>query len=137
MKIYEERQKYMVHGKVIATDTAKHLLVTKGLRSQLYRQRSTLVPPMPVAAKNIPLEDKWTLTETGEPFLLIDDTCVDKRILVFGTIDNLIRDCKNEILFMDRTFKICPKLFIHSTTKNEVFPELYCLLPEKSTIPII
>ena len=100
-----------MQGKIIATDTAKHLLVFKSLRSQLYRQRSNLVPSMPVTAKDIVLEEKWTVTETGEAFLLIDDTCGDKRILVFGTVDNLTRVCKSEILFMNGTFNI----IIHSS----------------------
>ena len=65
-----------------------------------------------------------------------DDISEGSRIIVFGTDDSLSRLCASDIVLMDGTFKVCPRVFyqlyvIHSHMCGTVLPELFCLLPDK------
>ena len=94
-------------------------------RSSLYRARRKQIPPLPKTTADIILEGKWVETETGQPFLLLDDIFQNNRILAFGTTDNLQDIAASETFFCDGTFYTCPSLFyqiftIHIMTDDQM-----------------
>lgn len=106
-------------------------------RSSLYRARRKQTPPLPKTTADIRLEGKWTETETGQPFLLLDDIFQNNRILAFATTDNLQDLAASETFFCDGTFYTCPSLFyqiftIHIMTDDQMTPVVYALLPGKN-----
>ena len=102
-------------------------------RTQMYRRRRQNLPPLPESIQDIALEGEWTTTLSGETFLLHKD---DKS-LIFTTEQNLRLLSQSTTVFMDGTFKSCPRLFsqlysIHGSYRDHVIPLVYCLLCEKS-----
>jgi len=105
--------------------------------SSLYRARQRMYPALPTTRQTIQLEGKWTETLNHERFLLADDGDADQRIIIFATDQMLHRLTIASTLYMDGTFKACPKLFyqlfsIHIFIEGVQFPALYALLPGKS-----
>ena len=135
---YEEER-----GKIITADLGTSPAEVAGklpffscIKTQLYRQRHFLIPQSAKDANVIILNDEWSQTESGEHFILTDDISEESRIIVFGTDDSLRRLCASDIVSMDGTFKVCPRVFyqfyvIHSHMYGTVLPELFCLLPDK------
>jgi hypothetical protein len=106
-------------------------------KSTLYRARRKQTPPLPKKIADIRLEDKWTETEVGDRFLLLDDTFQNKRTIAFATTQDLQDLAAADTIFCDGTFYTCPKLFyqiytIHILTNGVMNPVVYALLPEKS-----
>ena len=102
-------------------------------RTQMYRRRRQNLPPLPESIQDIAFEGEWTTTLSGETFLLHKD---DKS-LIFTTEQNLRLLSQSTTVFMDGTFKSCPRLFsqlysIHGSYRDHVIPLVYCLLCEKS-----
>uniref|UniRef100_K1RNG1 Uncharacterized protein n=1 Tax=Magallana gigas TaxID=29159 RepID=K1RNG1_MAGGI len=79
-------------------------------RSSLYRARRKQTPPLPKTTADIRLEGKWTETETGQPFLLLDNIFQNNTILAFATTYNLQDLAASETFFCDGTFYTCPSL---------------------------
>lgn len=76
--------------------------------SSLYRARQHMYPALPTTRQTIQLEDKWTETLNHERFLLADDA--DQHIIIFAT-DQMLHRLTASTIYMDGTFKACPKLF--------------------------
>lgn len=75
-------------------------------------------------------------TIKGEDFLLVNSN--ETNILGFSAICNLQPFCSLNLLFVDGTFKSCPKLYyqlftIHGVVKNNYVPLVYFLLLSKTT----
>ena len=75
-------------------------------------------------------------TADGENLVLVN--CQDKKISIFGTLNNLKFLCTMLTLFVDGTFSYCPKFFKQLFTifgiKNGIYiPLVFCLLPSKNT----
>jgi hypothetical protein len=74
-------------------------------------------------------------TNKSEHFLLINDQ--DNGILIYSSHTNLKYMCNDmSELFIDGTFKCCPKYFyqmytLHGCKNNNYVPLLYALLPAK------
>eukprot|EP00105_Crassostrea_gigas_P023383 XP_011443190.1 PREDICTED: uncharacterized protein LOC105339364 [Crassostrea gigas] len=103
-------------------------------RSSFYRARRKQTPPLLKTTADIRLEGKWTETETGQPFLLLDDIFQNNRILAIATTDNLQDLAASETFFCDGTFYTCPSLFyqiftISIITDDQMMPVVYALLP--------
>ena len=100
------------------------------------RRKQRVEPPLPSHRKDIVLLPEYTVTDSGENFLLFDSGPVEKRILVFGTSNNLELLSNSQIWFADGTFKHVPLLFyqlytIHVFKGGKAIPVLYALLPDK------
>jgi len=104
--------------------------------SSLYRSRSKLLPKLPQTQADIDLNGEWTETLAGEQFLLHDDTDErGDRIMIFGTISNLIHLCDSTIVLADGTFYSCTGLLtqlhsLHGDIGGTLFP-LFCSFTEK------
>lgn len=106
-------------------DLIERLPTFNTARSSLYRTHRIQTPPLPKTTADIRLEGKWTETDTGQPFLLLDGIFQNNRLLVFATT------------FCDVTFYTCPSLFyqiftIHIMTDDQMTPVVYALLPGKN-----
>jgi len=74
-------------------------------------------------------------TIKGEDFLLVNNN--KTNILGFSTVRNVQALCSLNTIFIDGTYKSCPKLFyqlftIHGVLNNNYIPLVYFLLPSKS-----
>ena len=59
---------------------------------------------------------EWAQTATEEDFLLVDIGHNDQnRLVPFATVGNLEKFCEAETIYIDRTFKASPQLFISSS----------------------
>ena len=79
-------------------------------RSSIFRARRKQTPPLPKTTADIRLEGKWTETETGQPFLLLDNIFQNNTILAFATTYNLQDLAASETFFCDGTLYTCPSL---------------------------
>ncbi|XP_018497477.1 uncharacterized protein LOC108864276 [Galendromus occidentalis] len=99
------------------------------------RKRGSIRPRLPMSRSDIELDDVWTKTLDGEPFLLIDDGGED-RILGFSTREMIFALCEAETVFMDGTFRVVPELFLqlyslHAFYRGQMVPLAFFLLPDK------
>ena len=82
--VYEDERKTLVSD-ASPEAAAVHLPLLHNLQTQLYRQRSKLVPPNPKSAADLVLTGEWRFTETSQPFNLINDIVNDSRMLALAT----------------------------------------------------
>lgn len=114
---------------------AAHFPTFYSVRAGLYRQRRKMIPQIPKLRRDIILEDEWTETGSGAPFLLSNDGSDDK-ILLFATSENIKSLCQSSTVFCDGTFYIAPSIFdqlytIHGIVSGKTFPLVYALLPNR------
>jgi len=115
----------------------KDLLPTHAsLNSMMKRQVACGRPCLSKSRQDIKLEGEWAETQNGEPFLVKTERS-DNDILIFTTASNLSVLSKCDTLYVDGTFKTCPKLFtqfftIHGLVEEFVVPLVYVLLADKS-----
>lgn len=75
-------------------------------------------------------------TNKNENFLLVNSK--ETNIVGFSTLSNLNVLCNSDTIFVDGTFKSCPKLYhqlftVHCATNQSYVPLIYFLLPSKTT----
>ncbi|XP_071116339.1 uncharacterized protein [Haliotis cracherodii] len=107
------------------------------MSSALYRHRQKTIPVLPQTRSEVDLQDSWTQTADGRPFLLFADGNDDK-ILAFGSLESLEALQSSEILYMDGTFTACPGLWnqvyiIHARLGATTYPPIFALLPDRQT----
>jgi len=123
------------------------------MRSSLRRVRNKSIPAIPITFDEIPLGDAFPLNfrqdyNQQEPFLFFnaeyipeENDDVPKRLLAFMNENSAQQLCNAEKIFLDGTFKICPKPFQQLLTictmrgvneTSRLIPRLYVLLPNKS-----
>ncbi|XP_060071015.1 uncharacterized protein LOC132550930 [Ylistrum balloti] len=108
-------------------------------KTSLYHSRAKLLPKLPTSVADITLENEWTLTNTGDQFVLFDDNRDNSRILAFATTSNLEILSTATTLYCDGTFYTCPRFFsqlytIHAMIDNQMHPLVFTLLPGKSQL---
>lgn len=127
----------------------------ESMKRTLNKRRIRNFPKNPThitALKDIP--PQFRQTNNGDNFIIFDsydaednDTSDEEddlefrdpnRIIVFGTNENLSLLSRSRIIFLDGTFKTCPKIFtqiftVHGTLNDVVLPLVYALLPNKTT----
>ena len=93
--------------------------------------------PRPHSVKDIILPDTMKVTTCSENFLLWDSGDQDtNRMFMFGTATNLQLFEQYPHWFVDRTFKIAPKIFlqvftIYALIDNRSIPLIYVLMGKK------
>ena len=105
---------------------------------QRKRNQHANCPPQPsdLLSLNIPVE--YTFLPNGTDFLLHDSGPGHNRILIFSTRHNLTLLAQCSKWYADGTFKISPNIFqqvytIHGRVfGKQIFPLVYCLLPNKT-----
>lgn len=105
------------------------------VKSSLYRERRKLLPPLPTSREDLRLPEEYSKTATGDNFLIADDG-LERKILVFGTNENLTKLCASQKLLCDGTFYVTPSIFdqmytIHALVGGQTYPLIYSLLPDR------
>ena len=115
-----------------------HLPSANNLARMVRRQRKIQMP-VPTQREDIDLESYLEKSELGKDCVLFDSGNLDpNRIIVFKAEDfKYLHEATTWI--MDGTFLICPQLFmqlytIHVELFGGVFPVLFALLPNKTTL---
>jgi hypothetical protein len=80
------------------------------LKRSLYFQRQKELPKLPQDTSQILLSERFSLTNSGNRFLLFDSND-DDRILAFASSFQIDLLKKAERWHVDGTFSKCPKLF--------------------------
>ncbi|CAF3119123.1 unnamed protein product [Rotaria sp. Silwood2] len=99
--------------------------------STLYRQRAQNYPKLPSSIIGLMIPDPWKLDRYGEPFLLIDETYGEDRLLMFASDWSLkfLGSCSQ--WHSDGTYKCRPLLFsqvyIIFGFNSMMIPCVYCL----------
>ncbi|CAC5420933.1 unnamed protein product [Mytilus coruscus] len=130
-------------SKIVRTDlqgTKESHLVPKYLKNAslaVYRERRKDTPVLPKSRDDVHTATSFMLIETNksEKFLLTNDR--EKGVLIFSTHLNLECLCNDmSAIFIDGTFKCCPKYFyqlytLHGCKNGNYVPLIYALLPAK------
>lgn len=103
------------------------------------RQGENHALPNPLSRIDLEIPAEFSITETGEEFLLYDNGKINDRILIFSIRRNLRLLAASQHWYMDGTFKTAPALFeqlytIHGIRFNNVIPAVFALLPNKSEL---
>lgn len=104
--------------------------------SSLNRWKRKYFPSEAKERRDLEIPNEWKINNDGRNFLMIDDGDEDK-IIAFATTDFLHELCNATDIFIDGTFKTCPKLFhqlytFHIIVYGEMMPVIYALLPNKT-----
>jgi hypothetical protein len=121
----------------VATSTIdKNMLPSyDSLRSAMRRERAIGVPKLPKTRAEIVLQEEWSHTRNGDNFV-IPNTDATNDILMFSTSKNLENLVQCKTVYIDGTFKTCPKLYtqlftMHGLYIDTVVPLVYVLLSDK------
>ena len=100
---------------------AAHLPTLTSLKPSLYCNRRKKFPPLPQNRSEVNLQGEWSLTSTGEDFIVSHQ----EDIIIFSTDSNLRRLASADTLYMDDTFEMCPSilsdlLYSHSSEWSTV-----------------
>lgn len=112
------------------------------VRQNIHASRSSKLPKLPKTLTELheALDNYDVITNRGENFKFINDC--ETNIVIFTCSHNLEILRKMKIVFVDGTFKSCPKLFyqlftIHGVKDNNYFPLVFFLLPNKNSTTYI
>ena len=86
------------------------------LKSSLYRNQCSRLPPPPKKRTEIRVEGVWMKTLTGENFLLHDDCDCNTR-LIFGMQENLLKLSELNTMYVGR-----PHTYIENIPKPKQYP---------------
>lgn len=114
--------------------TTKDILLVK---RNIHNARASVLPKLPNSLTEVHevLKNIEIKTNKDEYFLLVNNN--ETNILGFSTLSNLKIVCSLDSIFVDGTFKSCPKFYcqlftIHCMRKNSYIPLVYFLLPSKT-----
>ncbi|KAE9544414.1 hypothetical protein AGLY_001593 [Aphis glycines] len=107
------------------------------IRRNIRNSRNSIHPRLPKSSLETQnsLNNMEILTNTGEPFMIIND--IHTSIIIFSTVTNLKTLCDTDNIYVDGTFKSCPKFFhqiftIHGYVNNKVYiPLVFGILGNK------
>jgi len=107
----------------------------ESVRSILNGERLAYLPKLPKTLDDVKIEGEWAETCDGETFLMPNST---KDLVLFSTNDNLQRLSECKTIYVDGTFKTCPKLYaqvysIHGLYHGWIIPLVYALLSDKTS----
>jgi hypothetical protein len=135
-ELYDKPSK-LIHGalsKDIPTLTTYDLTL---IHNNIHHARSSTIPKL---RNNLPdlhniLLNENIQTNRDEHFLLVNDN--EYIIIIFSKITNLNFLSEVDTIFVDETFKNCPKLFtqfftVHGLKNNNYIPLVFFLLPNKN-----
>jgi hypothetical protein len=112
----------------------------KSVKRSIYGERRKKFPKLPKSCLELhcALEDikEKIITNRKENFLMIND--IESNIIIFSCDVNLKHLCRCTRIFMDETFKYCPKYFLqlftlHGYYNGHYIPLAFCLLKDKLT----
>lgn len=104
------------------------------VRTRMQRVRRSLMPIIPTDVDDVDIRDDWARTWKGDRFLLFQDN--NWGIAVFATRANLRKLQQCDTIYIDGTFKTCPRPYyqfvtVHGMFHGRVLPFAMCLLTGK------
>ena len=107
----------------------------ESVRTILNNERLSRLPRLPKNLDDVKIEGEWAETCDGETFLMPNST---NDLLIFSTNSNLQRLSECNTIYVDGTFKTCPKLYaqvytIHGLYHGWIIPLVYALLTDKTS----
>ncbi|XP_078679604.1 uncharacterized protein LOC144915245 [Branchiostoma floridae x Branchiostoma belcheri] len=104
------------------------------VRTQLERRRAALAPPIPYDVADVVIPDQWRETWDGREYVSHQDN--EWGIIVFATNRNYRKMRHCSVLYMDGTFRSCPRpyqqfLTIHGLCHGRVIPLVMALMADK------
>ena len=131
------RQLRSVYQEVVSEMPANDVTVPQfyNIQSSLKRFRASCMPPLPDDVYSVAIEGTWAETWANERFLSKIDN--NWGIAIFATRKNLKRLSKCKTIFIDGTFKSCPRPYsqfitIHGMYHGRVLPLAMCLASGKT-----
>jgi len=114
-----------------------NIIDVQRISKNIYEKRKKILPANPddLAGVHKALDDMKPVTKEGEPFLLIND--IEKNVVIFSCNTNLKLLSEIDTIYMDGTFKFCPRFFtqmftIHILKNGHYIPIIFCLFLNKS-----
>ncbi|KAE9522680.1 hypothetical protein AGLY_016902 [Aphis glycines] len=110
------------------------------IRKNIHHARSSIMPKLPMDLNELNISSDnishLLITNRNENFLLVNDNI--SNILLFSTETNLKFLSKIDTVFVDGTFKSCPKLLtqmftVHGLQNGNYVPLLFFILSKKET----
>ncbi|KAI8490602.1 hypothetical protein Bbelb_318700 [Branchiostoma belcheri] len=104
------------------------------VRTQLERRRAALAPPIPYDVADVVIPDQWRETWDGREYVSHQDN--EWGIVVFATNRNYRKMRHCSVLYMDGTFRSCPRpyqqfLTIHGLCHGRVIPLVMTIMADK------
>ncbi|KAL8614056.1 hypothetical protein ACOMHN_026273 [Nucella lapillus] len=86
----------------------------ESVRSAVERTRSALVPPIPTTVEEVNIDGPWAETWLRDMFLLRN--VPEWGIVIYATDQNIRQLERCETLYMDATFRVCPRPYVQFFT---------------------
>ena len=105
------------------------------LKSALNRKRREFYPPIPWRIRDVNISNEWARTWSNQIFVCYQNNI--SGFVLFLTARNCSRLVTCEEIFIDGTFKSCPRpyyqlLTIHGRYHDHVQPLAFCLMKNKA-----
>ena len=117
------------------SDESDDLPAFRPLRTRLQRVRAATLPAIPQVIDDVDIQGEWGRNWRGDPFLRHLDN--DWGIALFATTANIriLQKCRK--VFIDGTFKTCPRPYyqfvtVHGMYLGQVFVLAMCLMTGKT-----
>ncbi|KAL8560050.1 hypothetical protein ACOMHN_041519 [Nucella lapillus] len=88
--------------------------VLESVRSAVELTRSALVPPIPTTVEEVNIDGPWAETWLRDMFLLRN--VPEWGIVIYATDQNIRQLERCETLYMDATFRVCPRPYVQFFT---------------------
>lgn len=131
-----------VHREAIAAahpDVVAHTTGAPSVKRGLRKRKALNRPPLPATAEDLVINEHFSRTRYGLPFLVHDEVFEGDRMLIFASMFMLTLLFSNVgIVFMDGTFQMIPGIFHQLFTLNMMYggkkqvPVVYVLLKRKT-----
>lgn len=136
-RIYDEiinEEKQILKNHLNEAQITLSLPTFDDIRTSLHQVKRKYFPRQPLSCAELILPNEFITIETKNFLLLNEGT--ENKIVIFGTENFFSLLCESEIVLMDGTFDVVPKIFSQLYTLHGVYEEkticfLYCLLVDK------
>lgn len=95
----------------VSVQTAVGFPSQDALRRQIKRARRGATEREPQAISEIEIPDRLKETISGQSFVLKKEEFDGDTIIIFSSLQSMIKLCRSDMIIMDGTFKTCPLLF--------------------------
>ncbi|XP_077293714.1 uncharacterized protein LOC143916466 [Arctopsyche grandis] len=137
----EYSAKHIIQNAMVSVSNTElpHLPSSCALTAVINRIRQRQKPKDPQTSADINISPTLRITCNNQPFLIIDVTLGDDRILVFSTVDDVIRLAQGHWIidgvsriFEPISYRLCTILTKVGLSNGRILPMVYILMTSKS-----
>ena len=101
-------------------DVVAHLTSGPSSKRGIWRSKAKTRPPLPATAEELVINERYSQTKNGQPFLVCDEVFEGDRMLVFASnfLLSLLFMVNPGTVCMDGTFQMVPRIFWQLFTLN-------------------